>query len=226
MAGRSDNIDFDPLAWLGEPGLRMVSLQARGLWIDCLCVMWQCDERGVLAMPDGSPMPATHLARIVGTTPGEVESCIAELLQSGVASRDDRGRVVSRRMVRLTPQRPAPTAIDYSTIHAPIFGGGDAKPVFSFACHGTTPRFDVDEAMLKQWEAAFPTLDVMAELRKAEAWLAANRRKTARGMPRFIVGWLSRATDYRRAQHGVAQRASVAERAKTLRSLLVDHDGR
>jgi hypothetical protein len=28
-----------------------------------------------------------------------------------------------------------------------------------------------------------------------EAWLAANRRKTARGMPRFVTAWLGRTQD-------------------------------
>lgn len=45
----------------------------------------------------------------------------------------------------------------------------------------------------------FPTIDVMAELRKAHAWLVANpgRRKTAGGMPRTLVSWMSRTTDRR-----------------------------
>ena len=47
------------------------------------------------------------------------------------------------------------------------------------------------------WQGQFPGVDVERELSKASAWLDANptRRKTERGMPRFLVNWLSRAQD-------------------------------
>lgn len=52
-------------------------------------------------------------------------------------------------------------------------------------------------AQVDEWQAAFPNLDVLAECRKALAWINANpgRRKTVRGMPKFLVSWLSRAVD-------------------------------
>ena len=48
---------------------------------------------------------------------------------------------------------------------------------------------------LDEYRSTFPGLDVDAELRKARLWLLDNpdRRKTARGMPRFLSGWLTRA---------------------------------
>ena len=41
----------------------------------------------------------------------------------------------------------------------------------------------------------FPGIDIEAEARKARQWLRDNpdRRKTPRGMPRFLSGWMSRA---------------------------------
>jgi hypothetical protein len=50
---------------------------------------------------------------------------------------------------------------------------------------------------LDEWSSAYPHLDVEAELRKARQWLIDNppKRKTLRGMPRFLNGWLSRAQD-------------------------------
>ena len=44
------------------------------------------------------------------------------------------------------------------------------------------------------WREAFPAVDVDGCLRAQRAWLDANpdRRKTVRGMPRFIVSWLLR----------------------------------
>ena len=51
------------------------------------------------------------------------------------------------------------------------------------------------EAQIETWVTLFPTLDVRAECRAALAWIDANptRRKTPRGMKRFLGGWLIRA---------------------------------
>ena len=45
-----------------------------------------------------------------------------------------------------------------------------------------------------EYNRTFVDIDVAAELRKAAQWLRDNpgRRKTARGMPRFLSGWLGR----------------------------------
>lgn len=53
-----------------------------------------------------------------------------------------------------------------------------------------------DAVRVFRWEQLYRQLDVQQELRKAAAWLEANptRRKTDRGMPKFLVGWFNRAT--------------------------------
>lgn len=51
------------------------------------------------------------------------------------------------------------------------------------------------QAQLDEWTEAYPDIDVMAQARKALVWIQANRRKTAKGMPRFMVSWLNRATN-------------------------------
>jgi len=50
---------------------------------------------------------------------------------------------------------------------------------------------------LDEWATAYPALDVTAEARKALAWVKANagHRKTAKGMPSFLVKWFNRAVD-------------------------------
>ena len=52
----------------------------------------------------------------------------------------------------------------------------------------------------QRWSDAYPAVDVRGELAKMRLWLEANptRRKTERGMPRFVVNWLSRAEQRRR----------------------------
>ena len=47
------------------------------------------------------------------------------------------------------------------------------------------------------WQKAYPAIDVNQELAAMESWLDANpsRRKTKRGIKRFINSWLMRAQD-------------------------------
>lgn len=74
--------------------------------------------------------------------------------------------------------------------------GREADPVLRFpaAADGDWP---LTAAQLADWAAAYPARDVLAECRKARAWLAAHpaRRPTAAGLPAFLVRWLNRAGD-------------------------------
>jgi hypothetical protein len=49
------------------------------------------------------------------------------------------------------------------------------------------------ETDIDNWTAAYPGIDVRAELRKMAVWSDANpaRRKTPKGIKRFIVNWLA-----------------------------------
>lgn len=57
--------------------------------------------------------------------------------------------------------------------------------------------FNVTQSMIDEWTETFPGVDVMQQLRTMYSWSKANptKRKTLRGMPRFIVNWLSREQD-------------------------------
>lgn len=59
------------------------------------------------------------------------------------------------------------------------------------------------------WKETFPAVDVIGELRKMREWCLANpqRRKTSRGVRRFIINWLSRAQDRGPPKHTAQQRA-------------------
>lgn len=70
----------------------------------------------------------------------------------------------------------------------------DELPVLEFPCDGKPNTWALVESQLAQWRALYPSLDVDAECRKAYAWVLSDssNRKTTRGMPRFLVGWLNR----------------------------------
>lgn len=65
---------------------------------------------------------------------------------------------------------------------------------FVFRCDGKVGTWVPTTEQIADWSAAYPSLDVMAETRRALAWVGANpsRRKTAKGMPAFLVGWFGR----------------------------------
>ena len=65
---------------------------------------------------------------------------------------------------------------------------------FTFPVKGNL-LYTLLDAQLATFKKNYKGLDVEAELGKAAAWCVANigKRKTARGMPRFLNAWLSRA---------------------------------
>jgi hypothetical protein len=70
----------------------------------------------------------------------------------------------------------------------------------TFPCIGLAGKeWGLSARQTDDWREAFPGLDVLAECRKARVWLVANGLKTAVGMPRFLVAWLTKAADGRKA---------------------------
>ena len=57
--------------------------------------------------------------------------------------------------------------------------------------------YDVPLAKIESWREAYPAVDIEQELQKMRVWLDGNptKRKTRRGIERFIVNWLSRSQD-------------------------------
>lgn len=85
--------------WLSDPGLRRSSMMARGLWIDLLCFMAQHDPIGILAV-EGEALSISDIARMTGIMETDASTLLGELERNGVFSRDRKGRIYSRRMVR------------------------------------------------------------------------------------------------------------------------------
>jgi hypothetical protein len=90
---------FYPRDWRGDQALRAVSLAARGLWIECLCIMHEAKPYGHLVL-NGNPVDDDTLARMTGVPVDEVSALMAELRQAGVLSMTGKGVVFSRRMTK------------------------------------------------------------------------------------------------------------------------------
>lgn len=85
--------------WLRDTQLRRCSPAARALWIDMLCLAAQGDPIGYLADGD-DVLGVEEIARMTGFSKKHALRLVGELERRRVFSRDDKGRIYSRRMVR------------------------------------------------------------------------------------------------------------------------------
>lgn len=92
------SFQFYPADWRSDAGLKLCSLQARGLWIEMICIMHAAEPYGHLCAA-GRPLDARDLARLVGESERDVKRMLDELTRNNVCSLSD-GAFVSRRMVR------------------------------------------------------------------------------------------------------------------------------
>lgn len=85
---------------------------------------------------------------------------------------------------------------EVDTVNSPPSLPGDIAELV-FPCEGSKGQWRVPPEFYGMLKRSYQTLDVDHELRKAYAWLMANpgKRKTSRGMTRFLVNWLNRAVD-------------------------------
>lgn len=82
----------------------------------------------------------------------------------------------------------------------PVGTGSEPPPtadetVLVYATVGDEPEWRLLRSKVREYQEAFPTLDVLGECRKALEWQRCNptKRKTARGMPAYLFRWLSKA---------------------------------
>ena len=93
------SFQFYPGDWLRDTALRSCSVEARGLWIEMICLMHEGSPYGWLKVGDKVIHP-DNLARIVGSTLQNVEGWLKELEHAKVFSKSDDGVIISRRMIR------------------------------------------------------------------------------------------------------------------------------
>lgn len=94
---------------------------------------------------------------------------------------------------------PSPSPAPKSGCSAPSPAaepGGPALLVFPVQGPGGR-EWVLTEPQAAEWRALFPGHDILADARTALAWVRANpsRKKTARGMPSFLVNWFSRSVN-------------------------------
>jgi hypothetical protein len=85
--------------WRKDPAVQSLSYHHRGIWLELLMLMHCSEDRGRLVL-SGKPMTNLNLSRLLGLSEQETADAVKCLLEGGVASRDQNGALVNRRMVR------------------------------------------------------------------------------------------------------------------------------
>lgn len=116
------------------------------------------------------------------------------------------------------PEKSAPVVVSPTAIELPCVSGDP---------------FPITEADVTEWREAFPAVDIRQQLAAMRSWLNANptRRKTRKGMRRFVVSWLDRKQNSGQAppasRSGAAppgKRMNAVEALVSLRSREIEHE--
>lgn len=86
--------------WLKCPEVRALPPDARGLWFDLICFMWESTERGVMVKPNGKAYSDADIIRMVGLDNQNSGIWLTLLLDNHVCSRREDGAIYSRKMVK------------------------------------------------------------------------------------------------------------------------------
>lgn len=90
---------FYPGDWMKDPGVRRCSHAARGVWVDMLCLMFECESRGVL-VTGSSPWSLDEVVAAIGGNADVTRACVVELVAKGVCRVREDGAYYSHRMVK------------------------------------------------------------------------------------------------------------------------------
>jgi len=88
---------------------------------------------------------------------------------------------------------PDPANIDKVVLTFPVVGNAEC------------PEFHIRQGLVNEFQADFPDVDVVEQFRAAFRWIKASpeRRKTARGMRKFLHGWIERSLSGSRGMQSV-----------------------
>lgn len=72
-----------------------------------------------------------------------------------------------------------------------------SKPPVAFLPLNDGTEYSVTEEQCHEWAGLYPAVDVIQQLRGMRGWLLSNKtkRKTSRGIERFITSWLAKEQD-------------------------------
>lgn len=138
--------------WLTDTNLSLCSKAAKGVWQDVLDVMFLNCVCGVACYADGTAWTDEELAGVIGGDITENVTRIRELLDKGVAHRNQRDAIYSRRMVADEKERQSNVDRQQRHRNASVTANvtGD---VTQTSGDGTAKAVDVDVGSKKEMDA-------------------------------------------------------------------------
>jgi len=196
--------------WLSDPQLRMASFQTKGIWIDCLCLMWESEDKGKLVgtisefckMLGATETEFTDFLRegkrlnFVTVTKSNIEGNAEITLENRRMIRDEKDRKNNAlRQARfksnaksngevteeVTP--PSSTASSSSKKKERIKKEKNQVP------DGKPPQDFIES--LKE-NPAYRHINFEIELAKMDAWFLLPKNAKRRKTPTFILNWLNK----------------------------------
>lgn len=181
MLTRRPSFQFYPGDWLHAAELRACSVGARGLCIDMLCLMHQGTPYGYLRIGD-KDVPEDILAGMCGVSLEDCQRYLTELECWSVFSRDERGSLFSRRMVRdeeIRLKRAAGGIVSLENPNVPR--RKDILPKESEASFGGSPSSSSSSSSSKDYKQSKKPRVKIAYNLPFQEWFDLYRKTTGRG---------------------------------------------
>jgi hypothetical protein len=220
-------LQFYPSDYLVDT--RVLSLAARGAWVDIICVLHKSSTRGTLTLP------ARGWARIMGSTEADFQCALSEIeeMKVGDVIRNGNGdvSVTCRRMMNesITREQTRLRVQNHRKKHGNKAGNesgnadvtGNKSEVISQKSEAEKQTASVcvtdasvtsDEDWLKELEIlpAYNLMDVRREYSKMQTWCSVNRKMPTR---RRFVAWLNRIEKPMDAAKGNRAHESIIDRS-------------
>ena len=222
MKSTSPAFQFYPKDFLSDSHVIIMPALARGAYITLLCHCW-LDGSLPIGMPSLALLAGVSTETFQSEVWPTLEVCFRAKGERFIHPRLDRERKRQRdnrlrrsawgkqganklwathRQAKAKDSFPSSSSSSSSTPVSTVSSEAESSPpseptVLDYPTAGKIKTWPLTETQIGEWRTLYPTLDVLGECRKALAWVQASpeRKKTARGMERFLVGWMNRAQD-------------------------------
>lgn len=160
--------------------LKTVENALHGLASAGLVVLYTSQDRRFLYLPTWGKYQYQRAKASKYPDPPQAHDSICNQMISNVPVFDIRESRIENRESKYSAEPKTPPAPP--VVELPL-NDGDSYPV--------------TQAQVAEWGSLYPAVDVMQQLRAMKGWLNANpaKRKTKRGILRFVNAWLSREQD-------------------------------
>ncbi len=177
--------------------------------------------------------PTTHfkidlptLIEVLSTDCAESPNGLGESAQSNGRVRPNQGMGETAQSITDPNHIQTTDPVDHvRNVETPLSTESE-PPVFELLLKGGD-KHPVTQSDIAHFSETYPSINIPNEIAKAADWLISNptKRKTPRGIKRFLSGWLSRAGEKQYRRTGISQQAQVeAHNAAAVAQWLEAHE--